>query len=83
MNIEFCNVHGDYYAAVEIQDDWTGNYKTHFRKVPDLNRNDERIIRVEGRKINVKPQFDDYLFNKRMLEDGIREYKKWKRDYRQ
>lgn len=83
MNIEFCNVHGDYYAAVEIQDDYTGNYKVHFRKVPNNNRNDERIIRVEGRKINIRPAFSEYLYHKHALEDGIREYKKWKLEYRQ
>lgn len=61
MRVDIVRAHGYMFAIVEVQNELTGNYSYHLRKVPEYNSKDEKIIRVNGKRINVAGNVDEFV----------------------
>ena len=73
MNIECVRIFGDVMAAIQIQDEWTGNYKIFVRKIySDGNR---YYCNADRKRVDVTEARNQFLRIEEMQRTGLKWYK--------
>ena len=70
-NLEVVKIDGEHYAAIKVQDDWTGNITMNFRKV--RYREGKYYIKVDGRMENIT----EIVQRNNRYEDSVKEALEW------